>query len=375
MDFNKKIFIAVAIMGVFWVPHLVFAQGQDYLYVFGGYDGSRYSLDSVDQRVFQPADVRINNSGTYELRLYKGSQLVSRNFLEISLLGEVEIVRPDNSYSTIQKKETQFAVALPLNSSFDIVQAKIQLLKLGQIVVEKRLIEIPTQILAAQTNSIITTENLATGSQYLFHLYYDNGQLAVDRDFEFKYDVVSELFVPEIINTQFPYKGEVVNLRGEVVETFQFDPKHGDPSFVKGKISVKAPYLADGQKVNFFDAQGNQLLSVFVSDSSFCNDDGVCNADVGEDTATCPNDCKVATPIPTVTTTRPSAGLGIGGMINFLIYIIIGLGVVGGGWYGHRRWRGPTGSGEWKWWKRRQEPPTQFPTPPLPPSNGQNVIN
>lgn len=184
---------------------------------------------------------------------------------------------------------------------------------------------------------------------YLFHLYYDNGQLAADRDFEFKYDVIPETFIPETLNTQFPYKGEVVNLKGEVVETFQFDPKHGDPSFVKGKISVKAPYLANGQKVNFLDAQGNQLLSIFVSESSFCNDDGVCNADVGEDTKTCPNDCKVATPVPTIIT-EPSAGWGIGGMLKILIYLIIGLGIIVGGWFG------------WKWWKHRQEPPTiEFP--------------
>ena len=118
---------------------------------------------------------------------------------------------------------------------------------------------------------------------YLFHLYNDNGQIFVDRDAQFKYDIVAEIFVPEILNTQFPYRGEIVNFKGEISKTFQFDPKQGNPNFVKGKILVKAPYLPDGQKVNFYNAQGNQLLSVFVSDSSFCNDDGVCNATVGEE--------------------------------------------------------------------------------------------
>lgn len=184
---------------------------------------------------------------------------------------------------------------------------------------------------------------------YLFHLYYDNGQLVANRDFEFKYDVIPEAFVPEILNTQFPYKGEVINLKGEVAETFQFDPRQGNLNFLKGKISVKAPYIPDGQKVVFYDSQGRSLLSIFVSESSFCNDDGVCNPDVGEDTKTCPNDCKIATPIPTITTT-PSTG-DWGGMIKILIYIIIGLGVVGGGWYG------------WKWWKGRKVSSL----PPIPP--------
>src|SRR3989344_8941156 len=123
-----------------------------------------------------------------------------------------------------------------------------------------------------------------SSSVYLFHLYYDNSQLFADRDVQFKYDILSEIFVPETLNTQFPYKGEVINLKGEVAKTFQFDPRQGSPAFLKGKISVKAPYFADGQKVVFYDNQGDALLTIFVSESSFCNDDGICNADVGEDT-------------------------------------------------------------------------------------------
>lgn len=193
-------------------------------------------------------------------------------------------------------------------------------------------------------------EIIPTPASYLFHLYYDNGQLFADRDVEFKYDVVPEKFVPETLNTQFPYKGEVVNLNNQVAFTFQFDPRQGNPKFLKGTLSVKAPYAPDGQKVNFYDGQGNQLLSISVSESSFCNDDGACNSDVGEDTKTCPFDCKQVLPVPT-TPTGPSAGAG--GMPKVLIYLIIGVAVIGG-WYGHRHWRGPAGSGDWKWWKGRQ---------------------
>src|SRR3989344_8516121 len=196
-------------------------------------------------------------------------------------------------------------------------------------------------------------------SSYLFYLYYDNGQLFANRDFEFKYDVVPEAFVPETLNTQFPYKGEIVNLKGEVAKTFQFDPRKGDPKFLKGTLSVKAPYVPDGQKVNFYDGQGNQLLSIFVSESSFCNDDGVCNPDVGEDTKTCPSDCKTSIPVP-VATAEPSAGSEGSGMLKSIIYLIIGISAAVGGWYG------------WKWWKSRQgTPPTQFPinVPLQPPIN------
>src|SRR3989344_3107775 len=55
---------------------------------------------------------------------------------------------------------------------------------------------------------------------YNFHLYYDNGQLFADRDFEFKYDVIPEEFTPETFNTQFPFKGEIINLKNGVAAEF-----------------------------------------------------------------------------------------------------------------------------------------------------------
>src|SRR3990167_10316433 len=180
-------------------------------------------------------------------------------------------------------------------------------------------------ILISLGSSAIAAERIDfENTSYLFYLYYDNSQLFADRDFEFSYDVIPETFVPETFSTQFPYKGEVINLKGEVAETFQFDPRQGNPKFLKGKISVKAPYFPDGQKVIFYNNQGDALLTIFVLDSSFCNDDGVCNADVGEDSKTCPNDCKTTTPVPTVST-EPTAGGG-NGLIKYLIYFVIGLG-------------------------------------------------
>src|SRR3989344_5325746 len=186
---------------------------------------------------------------------------------------------------------------------------------------------------------------------YIFHLYYDNGQLVTDRDFEFNYDVVPEAFVPETVNTQFPYKGEIITLNGQVAGTFVFDPRRGDPKFLKGKLSVKAPYAPDGQKAVFYNNQCDALLTIFVSESSFCNDDGVCNVDNGEDQNTCPADCKGITPVPVAS---PGAGWGgQGRMLMNLVYVLIILGAGLGGWDGWKRWQG------------RQEPPIMpFPQNP-----------
>ncbi|MBI2674209.1 MAG: hypothetical protein HYX22_00520 [Candidatus Yanofskybacteria bacterium] len=186
---------------------------------------------------------------------------------------------------------------------------------------------------------------------YLFHLYYDNGQLFADRDFEFKYDIIAEEFIPETLTTQFPFRGEIVDLKNRVAAEFTFDPRRGNPDFLKGKISVKAPYAPDGQKAVFYDSQGRTLLTIFVSESSFCNDDGVCNSDRGEDYLTCSNDCKET---PTTNDQRPTTGGGgQGGMLVAAIYVLIIAGAALGGWFG------------WKWWKGRRELPTIPPTPPM----------
>ena len=35
---------------------------------------------------------------------------------------------------------------------------------------------------------------------YLFHLYYDNGRLLADKDFEFKYDLIADQFVQQDVH-------------------------------------------------------------------------------------------------------------------------------------------------------------------------------
>ncbi len=176
---------------------------------------------------------------------------------------------------------------------------------------------------------------------YLFHLYYDNGQLFADRDFEFKYDVIPEEFAPETYSTQFPFKGEIVNLQNEVAAEFLFDPRRGKTNFLKGKISVKAPYIPDAQKSVFYDSQGKTLLTIFVSESSFCNDDGVCNSERGENERTCSNDCRGVIPATPLPRTDDEGGGEQGGMLMAAIYVLIIAGAALGGWFG------------WKWYKQK----------------------
>jgi hypothetical protein len=141
---------------------------------------------------------------------------------------------------------------------------------------------------------------------YRFHLYFDNGQLFANRDFEFKYDVIPDDFVPEMISTGRAFRGEVISGKNEILHSFRFDPQKGNSAFKKGAIAVDGPYFANAAKVNFYNDKNQLLLTLDVSGSSFCNDDGACNKDVGENYQNCPNDCPRPSPAPTYQPPGPS---------------------------------------------------------------------
>jgi hypothetical protein len=138
---------------------------------------------------------------------------------------------------------------------------------------------------------------------YVFHLYLsDKGNLVVDRQFEFPYEVMEgEYFA-------FPgaYRFEVINKLNEIGFQDSFDHKGGNPKFTFGVVQVNAPYHTDGKEVIFYNEKNEKVLTVNVEESSFCDDDDVCELNYGESYKTCPNDCKDTllpgagqTPIPT----------------------------------------------------------------------------
>ena len=190
---------------------------------------------------------------------------------------------------------------------------------------------------------------------YVFYLYFDSGQLVGDRDYEVKYDVISEKFVAE---SPVPgsYKLEISNSKSELAQTVQFDPRQGDSSFNRGKVQVKAPYVPNGTRVSFFDNQNRQLMTIFVTAVALCNDDGFCNSAEGENDKTCSSDCRTARTTPLATSLPlDTSGEGLD-YIMLGIYGVGGLVVVMGAWFG------------WRWWKKKRE--ENFMPPPSAPSAG-----
>lgn len=199
---------------------------------------------------------------------------------------------------------------------------------------------------------------------YVFYLYYDNGQLFGDRDYPVKYDILNETFVLQVVAPGF-YKLEILNSNSEVVETIQFDPRQGNPSFTVGKAQIKAPYVANGQRAVFYNDQGTQLVNLFIFEGALCNDDGSCSLGQGENENTCPSDCvkKTTTPLP-VSPIPLEEGFD---MLNIITYVVGGLLVAVGAWFG------------WKWWQKKKEesflpPPASPPAPPALPTQGSTPL-
>src|SRR3989344_3456105 len=237
------------------------------------------------------------------------------------------------------------------------------MLKIVQKIVIVSVLLLSFSVVSALTNPSFDAD--LNSLSYAFYLYYDNGQLFADRDYEIKYDVLSEVFSAESPSPESAYRGNVLNFKGETVKTFLFDPKGGRSGFTAGKIVVKGPYVSDGLRVQFYDNQGKQTVTIFVSMSAVCNDDNLCDTAGGESEKNCSSDCKKprATPVPAASV-EPTSGFFTDFDLNsILIYVVGGVGVAVLAWFG------------WKWWKKRKEdkfmPPPPPPTvmPPPPPLN------
>lgn len=161
-----------------------------------------------------------------------------------------------------------------------------------------------------------------SGFVYLFKLYYDQGQLFADRDFEFKYDLIAENYTPEIIKGQTGYQGEIMAIGGRKEATFQFSVR-------QGKMTTKAPYFSDAEAVNFYNSEGRKLLTISVRENSVCNNNGVCEEKVGESEDNCSTDCIIFSsfgPTPTDAVIRPIRGsFNIG---QFLLRVSVLVGVI-----------------------------------------------
>ncbi len=171
---------------------------------------------------------------------------------------------------------------------------------------------------------------------YSFYLYYDNGSLKTDQDYKYAYDVLPGASVDMNSDIVSSFVGNIYNILGEKSYSISFNPE--SIAGKEGKVEVQAPYIADATKIEFINSNGQKVLEINVSASSFCNDDKVCDAEVGENYINCPYDCEetsLITPSPTVIN-EPVEQSG-GSFASAIFYILGGI-IILGGFVGYKIW-------------------------------------
>ena len=117
------------------------------------------------------------------------------------------------------------------------------------------------------------------GFTYLFRLYFDNGKLIGDRDFNPPFELIAQEYqLPTSVVSS--YQGEIISVRDVKLASF---PVAINPTNFKGKVSAYAPYFPNAKTANFYNSDGTLISSIDLAPGgSVCNEDGVCGADTGE---------------------------------------------------------------------------------------------
>ncbi len=81
---------------------------------------------------------------------------------------------------------------------------------------------------------------------------------------------------------------EIVSESGEQLRWYPFDPVSIAGT---GTFSIIIPVEYRGARAYVRDATGKVTVTIDIRETRLCNDNGVCNAEAGEESANCPTDC------------------------------------------------------------------------------------
>ncbi|OGN32159.1 MAG: hypothetical protein A3I92_00695 [Candidatus Yanofskybacteria bacterium RIFCSPLOWO2_02_FULL_43_10b] len=160
---------------------------------------------------------------------------------------------------------------------------------------------------------------------YVFHLYFDNGKLVADRDFKVSFDLIAQEFEG---SDRIPgsYYGEILSVTGRKLADFNVEIPSGTGIYYGAKSSPQAPYFANAKRADFYDPLNEKLLSIDLAPfGPVCNEDNICNADMGETSLNCSSDCQVAPSVSPEINFPPVERDFFGFFSNPTFYIILGI--------------------------------------------------
>lgn len=116
-------------------------------------------------------------------------------------------------------------------------------------------------------------------------LYFDlsKNEVALDREYDAKVRKESDVFEYSGNETTKEYYFKTVNFKNNDSHPFYFAPK-------SGKFTLEIPYFQDILEVDIY-YKDILKLTVDVSEFATCNDNDICEADLGENAKTCVIDC------------------------------------------------------------------------------------
>jgi hypothetical protein len=138
---------------------------------------------------------------------------------------------------------------------------------------------------------------------FVFHLEIKDGILRAQADAVIPYEATPVSETPDSKDpNESDFHVDIIGVRGNMLGSFGFDdPKTVVPALGKSVFDVYTPFFANGTRALISTKEGKKLLELSLSGTSFCNDNAVCDTDVGENFVNCANDCpapEVLTPIP-----------------------------------------------------------------------------
>lgn len=152
----------------------------------------------------------------------------------------------------------------------------------------------PLSFLGAMTASPIEEWHV------VYHLKYRNGTLISDTSSGMAYTPI--MYTPESLGQTDPkdsdFYATTLSGSGTEIERFGFNiPSIYSPALGESLFDVTGKYFAYADRIVFFKKGGVELFRISLKESSFCNEDKVCNAGVGEDHLNCPMDCPPPQPV------------------------------------------------------------------------------
>ncbi len=126
---------------------------------------------------------------------------------------------------------------------------------------------------------------------YVFHLEYTQGQLKPNTNEEFFVDTLPVEYTKG--GGAGEYRARIIGVKGQILTDVYFnEPSTYLPTKQKYILDLEAPYFANADRVDFSKNEA-LIFSMSLKGTAFCNENGLCDTQIGENNRNCSMDCPV----------------------------------------------------------------------------------